>query len=397
MTISSTARSLRKLTAALTVGAVLVATAFSASAQIKVGITLSATGGAASIGSVERNLITLWPKTIAGQQVEYIVMDDGSEPGTAVRNVRKLTSEDKVDVLIGSSTSPNSMAMNPVAEETSTPLISMSSALAIVSPMDAQKHWVFKTVQNDASMIEAVLDDMARRGVKKIGYIGLADATGEGYLKALKEGAPAKGIEFTTIESYNRSDQSVAAQALRLVGSKPDAIYVASLGTPAALPQIALVERGYKGMIYHTGGVANNDFLRVAGPAAEGMYLPVGALLVYPQLPDSNPVKKMAEGVVKEYEAKFGANTRNMFLSYCQDSVLLLQNAAPAALAKAKPGTKEFRVALRDALEATKGLVTTNGVYTMTPTDHMGLDAKSIYIARVQNGAWTLAKDVDAK
>lgn len=385
-------RSIKQLSVKVALGTALVLTSLAASAQLKVGITLSATGGAASIGTVERNLISLWPKTIAGQQVEYIVMDDGSEPGVAVRNTRKLTSEDKVDVLIGSSTSPNSMAMLPIPEETGTPLISMSSALSIVYPMDKMKHWVFKTVQNDQSMIEAVLDDMSKRGIKKLGYIGLADATGEGYLKALKEGVGAKGIELTTIENYNRNDQTVAAQVLRLVGSRPDAIYVASLGTPAALPQIALVERGFKGLIYHTGGVANNDFLRVAGPAAEGMLLPVGALLVYPQLPDSNPVKKVAEGVVKMYEEKFGANTRNMFLSYCQDSLLLLQNALPAALQKAKPGTKEFRQALRDSLEATKGLVTSNGIYTMTPTDHMGLDAKSIYIARVTNGKWTLAE-----
>lgn len=377
---------------ALLAGVALSAVAVGANAQIKVGITLSATGGAASIGSVERNLITLWPKTLAGQQVEYIVMDDGSEPGTAVRNARKLTSEDKVDVLIGSSTSPNSVAMIPVAAETATPMISMASALAIVSPMDDAKHWVFKTVQNDQTMIEAVLDDMARRGVKKLGYIGLADATGEGYLKALKDGVGAKGIQFTTIENYNRNDQSVQAQALRLVGGKPDAIYVASLGTPAALPQIALIDRGYKGLIYHTGGVANNDFLRVAGQAAEGLYLPVGALLVYPQLPDSDPVKGVAAKVVKQYEEKFGANTRNMFLSYCQDSLMLLENALPKALAKAKPGTKEFRAALRDALEQTKGLVTSNGIYTMTPTDHMGLDKRSIYIARVKDGSWVLAK-----
>ncbi|MES2534287.1 MAG: ABC transporter substrate-binding protein [Pseudomonadota bacterium] len=369
----------------------LAAASLPALAQIKVGVTLSATGGAASIGIVERNLMALWPKTIAGQTVEFIIMDDGSEPGVAVRNARKFTSEDKVDVVIGSSTSPNSVAMIPIGEETSTPIISMASALTIVSPMDKARRWVFKTVQNDQTMIEAVLTHMEKKKVKRLGYIGQADATGEGYYLAIAALAKSHGIELTTVEKFNRNDQSVMAQALRLVAGNPDAIFVASLGTPAALPQLTLVERGYKGMIYHTGGVANNDFLRVAGASAEGMYLPVGPLLIAEQLPDSNPVKKVAMGVINMYEAKYGAGTKNVFLSYGQDPLILLENAIPVALKKAKPGTKEFREALRDALEATKNVVGSNGVYNITPTDHMGLDARSMNIVRVKNGKWTLA------
>lgn len=372
--------------------AVLALAVLPAFAQVKVGITISTTGGAASIGVVERNLIALWPRTIGGQAVEYIVMDDASEPGTAVRNARKFVTEDKVDIIIGSSTSPNSVAMIPVAEESATPIISLASALAIVSPMDKARRWVFKTVQNDQTMIETVLNDMAKKNIKRLGYIGLADATGEGYLAALQSLAGAKGIELVTIEKYNRNDQSVAAQTLRLMASNSDAIFVASLGTPAALPQIALVERGYKGRIYHTGGVANNDFLRVAGKAAEGMYLPLGAFLIADQLPESNPVRQRALPVATQYEAKYGAGLRNVFVSYGQDSFILLENALPQALRRAKPGTPEFRAALRDALESTKNLVGTNGIYNISPTDHMGLDDRSMYVVQVQNGKWVLPK-----
>ncbi len=360
-------------------------------AQIKVGITISETGGAASIGAISRKVFALWPREIAGQSIEYIVMDDGSDPGNAVRNARKLTSEDKVDVLIGSNTSPNSIAMIPVAQETATPLISLASALAIVSPMDAARHWVFKTVQNDQSMIDAVLADMSRRHVKRLGYIGLADATGEGYLKAIQTMAQAHGITLADIQKYNRNDQSVAAQGLRLVAANPDAIFVASLGTSAALPQLELVNRGYKGVIYHTGGVANDDFLRVAGASAEGIYLPLGGFLVANQLPDSNPTKRLSTEIAAAYEKQNGPNTSNVFVSYTYDSVLMLQNAVPSALKKAKPGTSAFRSALRDALEQMKDLVATNGVYTMSPTDHTGLDTRSIFIVTVKNGKWALA------
>ncbi len=361
-------------------------------AQIKVGITLSSTGGAASIGSIERNLISLWPTTLAGQPVQYIVLDDGSEPSNAVKNARQFTSDEKVDIIIGSSTSPNSIAMIPVAEETSTPMISLASALAIVSPMDKARRWVFKTVQNDAAMIEATLDDMAARKIHRVGYIGLADATGEGYLAALQAMGASRGVELTRIERYNRADTSVTAQVLHVLSTSPDAVYVASLGTPAALPQLELVARGYKGAVYHTGGVANNDFLRVAGVAAEGLHLPVAALLVADQLPESSPVRAVASALVAQYESKFGAGTRNIFLAYTQDSLILLQAALPAALAKSRPGTREFREALRDALEKTRGVVGCSGIFAMSPTDHMGLDAKSLYIAQVNNGRWMLPR-----
>lgn len=363
-----------------------------ASAQIKVGITIAETGGAASIGSISQKVIAMWPREIAGQSIEYIVMDDGSDPGNAVRNAKKMTSQDKVDVLMGSNTSPNSMAMLPVALETKTPLISLSSALSIVSPMDATRHWVFKTVQNDQTMIEAELIDMEKRKVKTLGYIGLADATGEGYLKAIQSMAQAHGIKLVDIQKYNRNDQSVGAQTMRLTAANPDAIYVASLGTSAAMPQLELVNRGYKGLVYHTGGVANDDFLRVAGSSAEGIYLPLGGFLVASQLPASNPSRQLSMGISSAYEKRYGANTSNVFVSYTYDGLLLLQNAVPAALKTAKPGTPEFRQALRDALEQTKNLVATNGVYTMSATDHMGLDVKSIFIVRVKDGKWVLAK-----
>ena len=189
-------------------------------AQLKVGVTLSTTGGAASLGSIERNVANLWPKTLGGMSVEYIVLDDASEPSNAVKNARRLVSEDRVDVIFGSSTSPNSIAMVPVAEETGTPLISLASAMAIVAPMDKARRWVFKTVHNDSSMIEAVLDDMQRRQVKRLGYIGLADATGEGYLAALQTMAASRGIELVRIEKYNRADTSVTAQVLRQTDAK---------------------------------------------------------------------------------------------------------------------------------------------------------------------------------
>jgi branched-chain amino acid transport system substrate-binding protein len=341
---------------------------------------------------VERNVFELMPQDIAGQKIEYIVLDDGGDPAQAVRNARKLITDERVDILLGGTTSPNCLAIVPVAAELSVPFVAMGSAAAIVEPMDANRRWVFKTVHNDQMMVEAIVEHMVKTGIRTVGYIGLADATGEGYLRALRPLAERAGLRLVAVESYNRTDTSVTAQVLRLTMARPDAIFIASLGTPAALPQIEIVNRGYTGRLYQNHGVANADFLRVAGAAAEGLYLPIGPLLVASQLPEGNPARRPSLDIIQRYEARFGAGSTNTFISNAYDAWLLFANALPRAAASAKPGTPAFRVALRDAIEATRDFAGTQGVYTMSATDHVGLDARSRQIIRVVKGQWKLAE-----
>lgn len=379
----------RVLVAALAVGAIAVSQG--AYAQIKIGITVSATGAAASLGKVEKNVLQMLPPTIDGNKVEYIILDDASDTTTAVKNTRKLVSEDKVDAIIGSTTTPNSIAMTEVVAESGTPLLAMGAGAAIVAPMDSKKKWVFKPVQNDGMMVEAIVEHMANTGVKKVGYIGFSDATGEGYWNALRPLADKAGLQVVANERFQRTDTSVTGQILKLLAAKPDAIFIAASGTPAALPQKVLKERGYSGKIYQTHGVANNDFLRVCGKDCEGTYLPVGPLLVVEQLPDS-PSKKLSLDVIAKYEQAYGAGSRTTFISNAYDSFLLIQQAIPQALKKAKPGTPEFRAGLRDALEATHDFSGTQGVYNMSATDHVGLDKRARVIVQIRDGAWVPAK-----
>lgn len=377
----------RVLVAALAVGAIAVSQG--AQAQIKIGITVSATGAAASLGKVEKNVLQMLPATIDGNKVEYIILDDASDTTTAVKNARKLISEDKVDAIIGSTTTPNSIAMTEVAAESGTPLMAMGAGAAIVAPMDSKKKWVFKPVQNDGMMVEAIVEHMANSGVKKVGYIGFSDATGEGYWNALVPLADKAGLQVVANERFQRTDTSVTGQILKLIAAKPDAIFIAASGTPAALPQKALKERGYSGKIYQTHGVANNDFLRVCGKDCEGTYLPIGPLLVAEQLPDS-PSRKISLDVIAKYEQAHGAGSRTTFISNAYDSFLLLQHAIPQALKNAKPGTAQFRSGLRDALEATHDFSGTQGVYNLSATDHVGLDKRARVIVQIRNGAWVL-------
>ena len=364
----------------------LAGAATTAVADITIGVTLSATGPAASLGIPEKNTVAIMPTSMGGEKVKYVVLDDATDPTAASKNARKLVSEDKVDVIIGSSTTPTSTAVLEVAAETKTPQI----ALAPFAPAADKAAWVFQAPQNFGIMAGAVVGHMVANGVKSVAFIGYSDGYGELWLRELTRLAAAKDIKLVATERFNRTDTSVTGQILKILSANPDAVLVVGSGTPAALPQATLAERGYKGRIYQTHGVANNDFLRVGGKSVEGAVLPIGPVLVPNQLPDSNASKNAALEYVKAYEAAYGVGSHSTFGAHTWDAGLLLQRAIPVALKKARPGTVEFRVALRDALENVKDLAATHGVFNFSPSDHNGLDGRSVVMVRVENGAWKL-------
>lgn len=372
--------------------AVLAAFSAAAFADINVGVSVSATGPAASLGIPEKNTIALLPTSIGGQKVNYFVLDDATDPTAATKNIKKLISENKVDVVIGSSTTPNSLAMMDVAADNETPMISMAGSAIVVEPMDAKRHWIFKSAQNDAHMATAIVQHMIDKKLQTVAFIGFADAYGEGWYKEFAKIAEARKLKVVASERFQRNDTSVTGQILKIMAAKPDAVLVGGAGTPAALPQKALREKGYKGLIYQTHGVANNDFLRVGGKDVEGAFLPLGPMVIADQLPNDNPVKKSALEYVTKYEAAYGKGSVSSFGGHAWDAGVLLGNALPLALKKAKPGTVEFRRALRDALESTKNLPGAHGIFNMTPNDHQGFDQRARVMATIENNTWKLVK-----
>lgn len=360
-----------------------------ASAQtVKIGMTVSSTGPAASLGMPEANTAQLFPKTIGGLPVEIVVLDDATDPTKGVANTRKLLTDEKADVIVGSSTTPVSLAMLEVTSDAKVPMISLAASLSIVAPMDDKRRWVFKTPQNDSLMADALAAYMADHKIKTVAFIGFSDAYGDGWLTEIKPALASRQMELVATERYARPDTSVTGQALKILASKPDAVLVAGAGTPAVLPQKTLRDRGYKGPIFQTHGVANADFLRVGGKEVDGTVLPAGPVLVAAQLPDANPVKAAALTYITGYEGKYGAGTLSTFGAHANDAFVLLENAIPVAAKVAKPGTPEFRAALRDALEGLKNVVYSQGVVTMTPSDHVGQDKRARVMVTVENGTW---------
>ena len=363
---------------------------FAAQAQMKVGLIASSTGPTAVVGIPQKNTGTLLPKKIGAIDVEYIVYDDASDPTQSVALVKKLLAEDKVDAIIGPSGSPNAMGTIQFIAEAKTPMLAPVGTPAVVLPMDAQKAWVFKTTQNDDLISQALVSHMAKHGVKTVGFIGFSDAYGESWYRTFVPMAEKVGIKLVANERYARSDQSVLGQVAKIIAANPDAVLVGAAGGGTVLPHTTLVERGYKGQIYQTHGAATPDFVRLGGKSVEGAVMAASLMLVIDQVPDSNPAKKVALDYITAYEKAYPGTKFSTFGANVYDAGLLLQKAVPEAAKKARPGTPEFRTALRDALEQTKELVGTQGVYTMTAADHSGFDRRGRELMQLKDGKWML-------
>ena len=356
--------------------------------EITVGVTLGATGPGASLGVHYKNAFQLFPKTLGGQPVKYILLEDATDPANAAKNARKLIAEDKADVIMGSVSVPSTTQVAQIATEAKTPMVALSP---VALPPD-KLQWTFVVPQPVPLMMSAVVEHMKKAGVKTVGYIGFSDSWGDLVLKALQQHADPAGIKILTDERYARADTSVTGQVIKVLAANPDAVVVGGSGTGGALPHVGLVERGYKKQIYHNHGTVNREFIKIGAKGVEGAIAPTGPLIVPEELPADNPIKKVAGDFIKRYEQTFGDGSRNAFAGYSYDGFLLLDAAVPLAMAKAKPGTPEFRAALRDALESVKNVVGAHGVYSMSASDHTGLDNRARVLVQVQDGAWRLMK-----
>ena len=353
---------------------------------IKIGITLSTTGASAALGIPEKNTLELVTREIAGVKLELTVLDDGGDPTAATTNARRFATEDKVDILIGSSVTPASMAVNGVAHEVGIPAF-------LISPVPfppGRDKWGFSVPAPVPMIAKGLFDDMVKRKIKTVGYIGFSDGWGDLWMREFKAQAEPLGIKLTTDERYARSDTSVSGQALKLVAGRPDAILVGASGTAAALPSLALRERGFAGPIYQTNAAVTRDFLRIAGKSAEGTILVSGPAVMAPLLPADHPSKALATKYMTDYEAKFGVGTTTLFGASMYDIFEMLKQVVPVALKAGAPGTPEFRDALRVALESGDGFIGSDGVYTYRPKDHYGMDERGRVMIIVKKADWAL-------
>jgi branched-chain amino acid transport system substrate-binding protein len=376
------------IVAAVVAASLGIATA--AQAEITVGFITSQSGPGSSIGVLyDRGMKAAveFASSIGAEKIKLIQLDDGSDPSAATRNARKLVEESKVDLLIGTATAASTSAMVPIANELKVPMIAISPIS--VAANDSGDRWAIVMPQPPTLMVKVVVDRMKRDGVKQFAYIGFSDAWGDLVYNGAQKPAEADGLKILTNERYARTDTSVTGQVLKMMATKPDAVLLGGAATQGALPPLALAERGYKGPLYGTPALLNTDFIRVGGKSVEGVQVSGGPVIVAEQLPDSHFSKKISMDFRAAYQKANGVPTSDGFSAYSFDAWLVFLDAAKRAMATgAKPGTPEFRVALKNAIFSTKDLVGTHAIYNYKPSDSYGVDERALVMVRLVNGQW---------
>jgi branched-chain amino acid transport system substrate-binding protein len=351
-------------------------------ADINIGVSLALTGPGSGLGIPMQKQFELFPKTIAGEKVNLIVLDDATDPGKGASNARRFVTEDKVDLIIGSCITSVAAAMSNIAAESNT--VQLAGSPVGLPP--GKDKWTFRLPQSNTVMGYAVVEHMKKQGIKTLGFLGYTDAYGEQWLNEIGPLLDAAGIKMVAVERFARPDTSVTPQALKLVSANPDAILVVASGSGAAMPEMGIIDRGYKGKIYQTHAAASQDLMRIGGKAVEGTFVVSGPAVIAEQLPDSHPSKKVAVDFVQKYEAAYGPNSRNQFAGHAYDAQVALEKVLPGALKKAKPGTPEFRAAIRDGLETMGRTIFSHGVMNWTAADHWGYTKETGVMLKVVDG-----------
>jgi branched-chain amino acid transport system substrate-binding protein len=356
--------------------------------EIVIGISLTTTGPGAPLGIPERNALEFVPKEIGGVPLKMIVLDDGGDPTNATTNARRFVTESKADIIMGSSTTPPTIAVSNVANEAGIPHIGL--APFPITPERAK--WSVTMPQPIPIMGKVLYEHMKAHNIKTVGYIGYSDSYGDLWFNDFKNQGVPMGMTVVDEERFARPDTSVTGQVLKLLAANPDAILVGASGTAAGLPQSELRDRGYKGLIYQTHGAASMDFIRIAGKSAEGVIMASGPVMDPEDQPAEAMTKRPGMALVTAYEAKYGPNSRSQFAGHSYDAFLVLQRIVPTALKTAKPGTPEFREAIRQALLTEREIAASQGVYNFTEKDRYGLDDRSRILLTVKDGKYVLLK-----
>lgn len=364
--------------------------------ELRIGSVVAMTGPASALGLPEKNALELLQEQLAKDTslpftVKFITYDDGSDPTKAVNNVRKLITEDRAHVVICCTTTPTSMAILETVTQAKVPNISLALGQSVIEPVQ-ERHWIFKTPSTDQLQVTGLVNDMVKRGIKKVAFLGLEDSFGEGGWIAMQSVAKAKGVEIVASERFSRTDTNFTPQALKVRQSNPGAVYIHAIPPSAALVHQALKRVGYTGPIYHSGGSANNAFIAIGKQDVEGALLGTTPVLVYKDLPDSNPLKPVIAKFAALYEKRFNVPKVDIFPGQSWDAGNITLKAAEEVV---KAGVKlddldASRAALRDKIEGVKNFVGVGGIFNYSPTDHLGLDHRSTFISVVKNGEFRL-------
>lgn len=381
------ANAIARLGGALVIAFGLVAAAHAAD-PIKIGSVLSVTGGGAYLGDPELKTLQLYVERInkeggvLGRPLELVHYDDGTDASKANAFAKRLIEDDKVDIIVGGTTTGSTMSMVPLVEKAGIPFISLAGGVPIIAPV---KKWVFKTPQTDRMAAEKVFQDMKKRGFTKVALLSETSGFGQSGKKESEAVVGNYGVTLVANETYGPKDTDMTPQLTKIKGT-PDvqAVFVFGFGGPPAIVTKNYKQLGITLPMYQSHGVASDEYIKLSGAAAEGVRLPSGAILVADKLPANDPQKAVTTAYRKTYSERFKEDA-STFGAYAYDGLMMAVDAIKRA------GSTD-KAKVRDAIEQTKGFVGTTGVFNMSPTDHMGLDLSSFRLLEVKNGDWAIVQ-----
>jgi len=378
----------RKILTTLTASLLLTLAAGQAPAAdpIKIGSFLAVTGGASFLGDPELKTLQMYIEEInagggvGGRQIELVHYDDGGNPKKSVNFAKRLIQKDKVDVIVGGSTSGSTLAVMPLVDKAKMPFISLAGSVKIINPV---QYWTFKMPHTDSMAAAKIYGDMKKRGITKVALISGSGGFGKSGRTQSLQLARQYGIEIVADESYGAKDTDMTAQLTKIRGTDAQAILNFGFGTGPAIVTKNVRQLGIDLPLYQSHGVASKKFIELAGDAAEGVRLPAAALLVADQLPDSDPQKPVLLAYKEKFEAKYGPVST--FGGHAYDGL----HIALEAIERAESTDK---AEVRDEIEKTRGFIGTGGIYNMSPRDHLGLSLKAFKMLEIKDGNWTIVK-----
>ena len=353
---------------------------------IKIGSIVSATGPAGYLGDPELKTLQLYIEKInleggiLGRKIELTHYDDGSEANKANSFTKRLIESDKVDLIIGGTTTGSTMAMIPLAEKAGMPFISMAAGVAIIEPI---KKWVFKVAPTDRMAAEKIFEDMKKNGITKIALLSETSGFGQSGSKETQGAAPKFGINIVANETYGPKDTDMTAQLTKIKATPGiQAVFVFGAGQGPAIVTKNYRQLGLSLPLYQSHGVASEEYIKLAGPAADGVKLPAAALIIASQLAPTDAQKAVVSTYEKTFKERYKAEV-STFGGHGYDALMIALNAI-----KKVGSTDKGKV--RDAIEATNGYLGTAGQFNLSATDHMGLNSSAFRLLEIKNGEWKL-------
>ena len=364
---------------------------------IKIGAFFDLSGPASFIGTPTKLVAEMVVEKINkegginGQPLELVIGDTEGDPTRALMVAKRLVEREKIVALIGPTRTGTGMAVKKYLESKQIPtLMTVGGDPVIMEGVHGGKNfgtakWIFKSPQRSSIAVTKVYQYLKAKKVKEIALITASDGFGRDGKRWLTKLAPKYGLKIVADESFGVRDADMTTQLTKIKNTDAQVIICWTIGPAGSIVSKNVKQLAIKLPLIQCHGLPDPKYIELAGSASEGNVMPSTKLMVYNQLPASDPQKAVISEFVRlyndeyNYDRQFPINTHS---GYAWDAIYIVANAMK------KVGTDKAK--LRDAIEQTKNYVGISGIYNISPKDHNGLGTDSMVIVMIWMGKWNM-------